>query len=142
MGLSVALRKDEDSQVRSKAAFAIGKLKATPVVRDLVSSLQVETVVNVKIEVTRSLGSLKEKSAVPVMLTKLQTNEANELRSEFLTALNQIDDPKVMPVIFDLIDLENTEMIKTGMKQLEQCFIDTMVAEKTIAPSLFLKKFL
>jgi HEAT repeat protein len=118
IGLSVALRKDVDSQVRSKAAFAIGKLKATPVVRDLVSSLQVETVVNVKIEVTRSLGSLKEKSAVPVMLTKLQTNEANELRSEFLTALNQIDDPKVMPVIFDLIDLENTEMIKTGMKQL------------------------
>ena len=61
---------------------------------------------------------LKEKSAVPVMLSKLQTNEANELRSEFLTALNQIDDPKVMPVIFDLIDLENTETIKTGMKHL------------------------
>ncbi len=118
LGLSAALRKDLDSQVRSKAAYAIGKLKATPVVRDLVSSLQVEKVVNVKIEVTRSLGMLKEKSAVPVMLSKLQTNEANELRSEFLTALNQIDDPKVMPVIFDLIDLENTETIKTGMKHL------------------------
>jgi HEAT repeat protein len=118
LGLSAALRKDKDSQVRSRAAFAIGKLKATPVVRDLVSSLQVETVVNVKIEVTRSLGSMKEKSAVPVILNKLQTNEANELRSEFLTALNQIDDPKVMPVIFDLIDLENAETIKTGMKQL------------------------
>jgi len=117
-GLSAALRKDQDSQVRSKAAFAIGKLKATPVVRDLVSSLQNEQVVNVKIEVTRSLGMLKEKSAVPVILNRLQTNEANELRSEFLTALNQIDDPKVMPVIFDLIDLENAESIKVGMKHL------------------------
>lgn len=117
-GLSAALRKDKDSQVRSKAAYAIGKLKATTVVRDLVASLDQESVVNVKIEITRSLGSLKEKSAVPVILKKLQTNEANELRSEFLTALNQIDDPKVMPVIFDLIDLENAEVIKTGMKSL------------------------
>ncbi|HMV45440.1 MAG TPA: HEAT repeat domain-containing protein [Leptospiraceae bacterium] len=117
-GLSAALKNDKDSEVRAKAALAIGKLKATPVVRDLVSSLDQEKVVNVKIEITRSLGSLKEKSAVPVILKKLQTNEANELRSEFLTALNQIDDPKVMPVIFDLIDLENTEIIKTGMKSL------------------------
>ncbi len=118
LGLSAALLKDQDSQVRSKSAFAIGRLKATTAIRDLVSSLKEEKVVDVKIEVTRSLGVLKEKSAVPVILSKLQTNEANELRSEFLAALNQIDDPRVMPVIFDLIDLENAESIKTGMKQL------------------------
>ncbi|MBK8394088.1 MAG: HEAT repeat domain-containing protein [Leptospiraceae bacterium] len=118
IGLSAALLKDQDSQVRSKSAYAIGKLKATPVIKDLVSSLHTEQVVDVKIEVTRSLGVLKEKSAVPVILKKLQSGEANELRSEFLSALNQIDDPKVMPVIFDLIDLENAESIKSGMKLL------------------------
>lgn len=118
-GLSVALRNDSDSEVRSKAAYAVGQLKAKNVVPDLITSLELEKVVAVKIESTRALSVLKEKSAVPVILSRLQDEaEATNLRSEFLTALNNIDDPQVMPVIFDLIEVERKDPIRIEMKSL------------------------
>jgi HEAT repeat protein len=117
-GLSFALKKDPDIEVRTKAAFAIGNLKATSAIPDLISSLKLEPIVKVKLESTRSLGILKEKKAVPVILTRLQTNEPTELKLEFLTALDKIDDPKVMPVIFDLTEEENQKNIRPSLKSL------------------------
>jgi HEAT repeat protein len=118
-GLSVALKDDRSIEVRSRAAFAIGKLKALKVIPDLITSLNREKIVDVKIEAVRSLGVLKEKTAVTTILNRLEDRaESTVLKSEMLATLDLIDDPKVMPVIFDMLETENFAEIKSGMRNL------------------------
>ncbi|MCB1143976.1 MAG: HEAT repeat domain-containing protein [Leptospiraceae bacterium] len=115
-GLSVALLNDSDSQVRKKSAFAAAKLSAKTVLPSLLTSLEKEPTVYVRLEVTKSLGILKEKKAVPGFLKILSSpQEDRNLRTEVLASLDQINDPSVMPVVFDLIDEEQSEF-KNEMK--------------------------
>jgi HEAT repeat protein len=117
-GLAVVLKKDKDEDVRTKAATAIGNLKASIAIPDLIKSLLTEQVVKVKLAVTKSIGNLKEKTAVPTILNRIQANEPIELKLEFLSALDKIDDPKVMPVIFDLAEEGKFKNIHVPLKQL------------------------
>ncbi|MEM7179828.1 MAG: HEAT repeat domain-containing protein [Spirochaetota bacterium] len=118
-GLIKTLGGEKSIEVRARAAFAIGRLRAKRAIPQLISSLKNDRMEEVKISVADSLGFLKEKSAVPSILDSLNNeHETLNLKLQLVSTLDQIDEPKVMPIIFDLIEVEQIKSLRKSMKQL------------------------
>lgn len=117
-GLVTVLRKEEDPEVRKKAALAIGVLGYNPGSNALLDRLHEESVGFVRLQIIDSLGELKDRSSVGSLLELSGSlSESSPIRKQAIQSIEKIGDPKALPNLFDLYVKEPAPSIK---KELEE----------------------
>jgi hypothetical protein len=118
-GLAVALQHDPQENVRVHAAYAAGVLGAKKIIPELLESLVKDKSDPVKIQIARTFSVLKEKSTIPTVIDTIgNSQESVPLRLELVSALDSINEPAVMPLLFDLIESEPKEDLRSSLKGL------------------------
>ncbi|WP_235596838.1 HEAT repeat domain-containing protein [Leptospira alstonii] len=116
-GILAVLTNAEEAELRTKAAYAVGKLGANTSTAELTKILSEEKENNVKWQLIRSLGELKDKNAVPALLVLARNQkEKLNLRIEAVVTIRTINDPDSLPSIFEAYVSENEKTLRTELE--------------------------
>lgn len=116
-GILAVLTNAEDAELRTKAAYAVGKLGANTNAFELTKILSEEKENAVKWQLIHSLGELKDKNAVPALLVLARNpREKLNLRIEAVNTIRTINDPDSLPSIFEAYVSENEQTLRTELE--------------------------
>ena len=130
---------DESSQVRIKAAGALGNIGDPTAVPALIDALQ-DKAEDVRGAAASALGDIgaPAKAAVPIMI-KMLKNQNYLTRSAILSGLGGIGDPTATPALIDALDDYSAHVRRTAIVQLGRIRdpVETIVPAlmKTLADS-------
>ncbi|PJZ31219.1 hypothetical protein CH378_03195 [Leptospira kmetyi] len=116
-GILAVLTNGEEPELRTKAAYAVGKLGANTSAVELTKILSEEKENMVKWQLIHSLGELKEKNAVPALLVLARNSrEKLNLRIEAVATIRAINDPDSLPSIFEAYVSENEKTLRVELE--------------------------
>ncbi|EMY78657.1 HEAT repeat protein [Leptospira weilii serovar Ranarum str. ICFT] len=116
-GILAVLTNGEDPELRTKAAYAVGKLGANTSTVELTKILSEEKENNVKWQLIRSLGELKDKNAVHALLVLARNQkEKLNLRIEAIVTIRTINDPDSLPAVFEAYVSEKEQALRTELE--------------------------
>nr|WP_246057591.1 HEAT repeat domain-containing protein [Leptospira gomenensis] len=116
-GILAVLTNGEEPELRTKAAFAVGKLGANTSALELTKILSEETENMVKWQLIHSLGELKDKNAVPALLVLARNQrEKLNLRIEAVATIRMINDPDSLPSLFEAYVSENEKTLRSELE--------------------------
>lgn len=116
-GILAVLTNAEEAELRTKAAYAVGKLGANTNAVELTKILSEEKENAVKWQLIHSLGELKDKNAVPALLVLARNpREKLNLRIEAVNTIRMINDPDSLPSIFEAYVSENEQTLRTELE--------------------------
>ncbi|TGK23140.1 HEAT repeat domain-containing protein [Leptospira yasudae] len=116
-GILAVLTNGEETELRTKAAFAVGKLGANTSAVELTKILSDEKENMVKWQLIHSLGELKDKNAVPALLVLARNSrEKLNLRIEAVITIRMINDPDSLPSIFEAYVSENDKTLRSELE--------------------------
>lgn len=116
-GILSVLTTGEEAELRTRAAFAVGKLGANTSASELTKILSEEKENMVKWQLIHSLGELKDKNAVPALLVLARNQkEKINLRVEAVVTIRTINDPDSLPSIFEAYVSENEKSVRVELE--------------------------
>nr|WP_232380460.1 HEAT repeat domain-containing protein [Leptospira ainlahdjerensis] len=116
-GILAVLTNGEETELRTKAAYAVGKLGANTSAIELTKILSEEKENMVKWQLIHSLGELKEKNAVPALLVLARNpREKLNLRLEAVATIRTINDPESLPSLFEAYVSENEKSLRLELE--------------------------
>ncbi|MDV6236756.1 HEAT repeat domain-containing protein [Leptospira ellisii] len=116
-GILAVLTNGEEAELRTKAAFAVGKLGANTSALELTKILSEEKENMVKWQLIHSLGELKDKNAVPALLVLARNQrEKLNLRVEAIATIRMINDPDSLPSLFEAYVSENEKTLRAELE--------------------------
>ncbi|WP_429947242.1 HEAT repeat domain-containing protein [Leptospira stimsonii] len=116
-GILAVLTNGEETELRTKAAYAVGKLGANTSSAELTKILSEEKENMVKWQLIHSLGELKDKNAVPALLVLARNQrEKLNLRLEAVVTIRTINDPESLPSLFEAYVSETEKTLRMEME--------------------------
>lgn len=116
-GILAVLTNGEETELRTKAAYAIGKLGANTSSAELTKILSEEKENMVKWQLIHSLGELKDKNAVPALLVLARNpREKLNLRLEAVVTIRMINDPESLPSLFEAYVSETEKSLRVELE--------------------------
>jgi len=97
----IAALGDPSAAVRVNAAFALGGIKDTVAVDDLLPLLK-DPAIEVRCEAARSLGRLGDTKATEPLIAALKDTDRH-VRTDIVTALGELRDPRTLPPLLDAL---------------------------------------
>jgi len=118
MEVLIEVLKDEDSDVRRSAVYAIGKLK-DPTVGELLIEALKDKESKVRQSAARALGEIKVPRAVEPLIAALQDKDC-DVRLEATEGLAKIKDPRAVEPLIKALKDENWNVRWSAAKALEK----------------------
>nr|WP_232371443.1 HEAT repeat domain-containing protein [Leptospira ainazelensis] len=116
-GILAVLTNGEETELRTKAAYAVGKLGANTSAIELTKILSEEKENMVKWQLIHSLGELKDKNAVPALLVLARNpREKLNLRLEAVATIRTINDPESLPSLFEAYVSETEKSLRVELE--------------------------
>ncbi|AOP35901.1 hypothetical protein A0128_04335 [Leptospira tipperaryensis] len=116
-GILAVLTNGEETELRTKAAYAVGKLGANTSSAELTKILSEEKENMVKWQLIHSLGELKDKNAVPALLVLARNQrEKLNLRLEAVVTIRTINDPDSLPSLFEAYVSETEKSLRVELE--------------------------
>ncbi|WP_429945498.1 HEAT repeat domain-containing protein [Leptospira stimsonii] len=116
-GILAVLTNGEETELRTKAAYAVGKLGANTSSAELTKILSEEKENMVKWQLIHSLGELKDKNAVPALLVLARNQrEKLNLRLEAVVTIRTINDPESLPSLFEAYVSETEKSLRVELE--------------------------
>ncbi|HEX3054018.1 MAG TPA: HEAT repeat domain-containing protein [Aggregatilineaceae bacterium] len=97
------LKTDEDGEVRSSAAYALGRLGDSRAFDELLNALN-DSNKHIRLSALYGLAGLQDKRAVEPLLEMLQTYDDQEVRQGVIYTLGQLRDSRTFNVLVNALD--------------------------------------
>ncbi|MBW4501373.1 MAG: HEAT repeat domain-containing protein [Scytonema hyalinum WJT4-NPBG1] len=116
---------DEDSDVRYRAASALGEIKSEAAIPQLIKLLEDEDS-DVRYRAASALGQIKSEAAIP-QLIKLLEDEDFDVRYRAASALGEIKPEAAIPQLIKLLEDEDSDVRYSAASALGQIKSETLV---------------
>ncbi len=131
--LCTVLSKDSDDDVRTTAAFTLGRLNDASAVDTLIAGLR-DSSESVRTQCAASLGRLRDERAVSELMQMLRSEARSLLRLQAATALGQIKTGVSETDLTSLLESEGDERVKMAIAAAIRVITGSKIVDATDVP--------
>ena len=112
--LSYLLFDEEDSDIRSYAAYTLGQLKAKGILSDLVNALENDESKDVRKSAAEAIGEIDpaRNTALKILKTKIINDNNYEVRKACAIALGKIKTKEIMQILLNVLKKDRSSLVR------------------------------